>query len=57
MIYIRYFVVTENDSSGPVAGTDIGSQSVAAYCDLGDHTRYLNSADGDVADVLVSPKA
>jgi hypothetical protein len=53
MIYIRYFVVTENDSSGPLAGTHIGSQPVADYPDLGDPAHYLDRPDASVANVLV----
>jgi hypothetical protein len=56
MIYIRYFRVTESDSSGCLAGTKIGSQPVAADCDLGNHTHHPNWADANLADVLVSAK-
>ena len=56
MIYIRYFRVTESDSSGYLAGTNIGSQPVAPDCNLGDHTRDPNRTYANGADILVSAK-
>lgn len=55
MIYIELVLVTGQAFEG-LAVTEHGAQPLVSYSDLGHQHNYLDGADADIANVLVSEK-